>query len=628
MSEEMEHISELQKRLYARNPENIPKRKYGILRPLKQDVSSTWGKTEIEDKELKKKSGIVGVKRFFIISFLFFLIASGILFFSIFKGAVILSSKNVDLVIAGNTFVSGGEELTLQVEVVNKNATDLLNSVLILHYPRGAVDTIEGDVSMVERKIGTIGGGKNKIEIFSVVLHGEQGSVRPIKAELQYSLEGSSSVFKKESEFSVLINSNPLSLTLDAPQNVSPNQPITMILRSRFTGEQILPNVRVRVDYPNGFVFQSAIPEPVSGNNIWTLGDLQNGEEKVVAIRGRIIGQQGDEKAFRISVGTPETDLENRISVTYNSAIHTVTLAQPFIASDIFVNQETTDVVAVPIGEKVIGNISWANMSGQRINNPSFVLTLSGDSINYSSAIAESGYFDSSKRTLVWNSQSNQSLSSIEAGQRGQLNFSFDSIANKAVDDSVLSLSVSGILTEQGFAEEKISLIDEIKVRYSAHLQFASQALYSTGLLKNTGPFPPKVNQETTYSIVWTARPSENALSEYQVSAVLPQGVEWKGIHLPQSERIFYNSDSRTVVWDLGVLPKTSAIQQSRSVTFQVQVKPTTEQVGSELNLLGLTNISAHDTAANVTIRTTRPELTTRLASDPAFVFGHEKVLP
>lgn len=628
MTEEMDHIAELQKRLYARNPDSIPKRKFGILRPLKQNVSSVWGKTEIEERDIDRKSGIVGIRRFFFFCLLFFLLALGGLLFSVFRGAIVLSSKNVDLIIAGNTFIPGGEELPLQVEIVNKNASDLLNAVLIVNYPKGAVDSAEGDTTRVERQLGTIPGGRNRIEKFAVVLHGEQGSVRPITAQLQYNLDGSSSLFQKEADFSVLINANPLTLSVDAPRTIAADQPLTLTLRSRFEGERLLPNVRVRIDYPNGFVFQAAVPEPVSGNNIWTLGDLQTGQEKVIAVRGRLVGQYGDDKAFRISVGTPESELENRISVTYNSTIHTVALTQPFIASTISINGESSDVIAVPIGDKVNGTINWENTSGKRITNPIFTLTLSGDSVNYGTATAESGYFDSATRSLVWNAQSSPSFVVLEPGARGQLSFSFEPNTARSALDSTLSLSVKGTYPDEGYREESIAAIDETKVRYSAHVQFAAQSLYSAGNIKNTGPFPPKANQETTYSIVWTARPSQNTLSEYQVSAVLPQGVVWNGVHSPQSERLLYNPETRMVLWDLGVLPKTSAIPQSRTVTFQVQVKPTNEQVGLELPLLGITTINALDTTANVPIRATRSELSTRLASDPAFVPGHEKVLP
>ncbi len=628
MAEEMDHISDLQKRLYTRDPDNVPKRRFGILRPVKQNVNSAWGKTEVEDINITRKSGLRGIKRFFVFSLIFFILALGALAFSVFRGAVTLSSKNVDLEIAGNTFVSGGEELPIKIEVLNKNSADLLNVVLVLNYPRGAVDMEEGDTVRVERKLGVIPGGKGRAENFSVVLHGEQGMLHNIKAVLTYNLDGSSAVFQKESSFDVLINASPIELTFDAPVAISPDQTFTMTLRNRFMGENLLPNVRVRVDYPNGFIYQSSVPAPISGDNIWTLGDLQSGNEQVVYIRGRIVGQIGDEKSFRVYVGTPENEIDNKIDLTYSSTIHTLQLSRPFIASNIFVNGESEDVVAVPIGQNVNGSISWENASGERITDAVFELLVEGEGADFSRFNASSGYFDRPSRTVFWNSQSNPALSVVQPGQRGQLSFNFPMLQNSNLSDIKLTLSIRGVFPDRGYTEERISSIDEISIRHASHIQFASQAFYSIGPIQNMGPFPPKAGEDTTYTITWTARPSENALSNYVVTANLPEGVVWKNIYTPQSERLSYNPESRTILWDAGSMPKIGNTSYSKSVTFQVQIRPTTEMIDSEVPLLGRANINAHDVSANVPITASRSDLTTRLSSDPAYTPGKEKVLP
>src|SRR5690242_1509056 len=102
MPEDIDHIEELQKRLYARDPNNIPKQKYGILRPIKENVTSTWGTKEVPKEKGPHRPNVSGYRRFFIFSLFFFLIAAGIAVFSVYKGAVTLSSKNVDLTILGN----------------------------------------------------------------------------------------------------------------------------------------------------------------------------------------------------------------------------------------------------------------------------------------------------------------------------------------------------------------------------------------------------------------------------------------------------------------------------------------------------------------------------------------------
>lgn len=628
MANQIDHIAELQKRLYARDPESVPKRKFGILRPLKQNVTSTWGETELEHNRPIRRTTVSGYKRFFIFSIIFFLVAFAALAFSVYRGALTLSSKNVDLVVLGSSFVAGGEELPIQVEIVNKNSTALNNATLTVDYPKGATDVAGSDIVHIEKNLGTVESGKTKSEEFSVILYGEQGTDRLITARLSYTLAGSSSTFQKEKIFSVKISSSPLTLTLDAPAALASNQPFTLTLRNLFTGDNLLSNVLARVEYPNGFVYQSSTPAPLSGNNVWALGDLQKGAEQTISIKGKLIGEEGDEKAFRVYVGTPESVTDSRIAVVYNSALHTLTLAEPFIASELFINGESTDIVAVPVGSPVIGMVSWTNTSGTRVSNPTFSLILSGESIDTSSVRADSGYFDPLSRTLTWNAQSNSILNTIEPGQTGQLSFSFATLAARASSDALLALSIGGTFPERNYTEQHITNIDDATIRFASHVQFAAQAFYSVGLIKNTGPFPPKANQETTYTIMWTVRPSENALSGYRASAVLPVNAVWSGLVSPQAEPVVYNAETRTITWDVGMVPRATATPQSRSVSFQVHIRPTAEQVGLELPLLEQTVVTATDTVANVPVTLTKPALSTRLDSDPAYSPGKEKVLP
>ena len=162
MPGEIDHIKELQNRLYTRDPDNIPKKKFGILRPVKQNVDSTWGDKNIPKDRGPQKVSVRGYKRFFLFSFLFFAIGLGLAAFSVFRGAVTLSSKNVDVVILGNSFVDGGEVLPIQVEIANRNSSDLINAELTLEYPKGATDSSGSEVARVTELLGTIGSGKTR----------------------------------------------------------------------------------------------------------------------------------------------------------------------------------------------------------------------------------------------------------------------------------------------------------------------------------------------------------------------------------------------------------------------------------------------------------------------------------
>ncbi|MEO5646639.1 MAG: hypothetical protein ABIO57_00195 [Candidatus Paceibacterota bacterium] len=627
MPEEIDHIAELEKRLYARDPENVPQRKFGILRPERQNVVSTWGQTALPPEKVVHKSRVTGYRRFFIFSLFFFLIALGTAAYSIYKGSLTLSSKNVAVSILGNTFVAAGDPLPLQVEIANSNSAALLDTKLVLDYQKGVNDGSGNDMAHIEQAVGSVEAGQTKSQAFSVVLYGQQGSSQTITATLSYQLKNSTAIFQKQTTFSVLISSSPLALSIDGPVAIAANQQFELTLHNKFNSNTPLQNVITRVEYPNGFVFGSAVPAPKGGNNVWLLGDLKNGADNTIVIKGKLIGQENEQKSFRVYVGTPATATDTSISTIYNSALQTITLANPFISAQMNINGQKTDTVAIPVGDPVGGVISWTNNSTSTITNPTFTISLDGTSIDPTTITAVNGYYNDADNTITWTGDSNKDLASITPGQTGQLAFGF-STKSTDTSDINLHLSVQGTFPDNNYQQQHIDNIDSKTIKFSGHIQFASQAFYSVGPFKNTGPFPSRAAQTTTYTITWTARPSENPITNITASAILPPGVTWLGAISPTASQVNYNTETRTITWSAGVLPKASNISQIKTVSFQISVRPTKEQVGQILQLLGATTIVGTDGTVNVPLTVTRPVLTTGLSSDPQYRQGKDRVLP
>ncbi len=627
MPEPIDHIEELQKRLYSRDPDNVPKRKFGILHPTRQSTQSTWGDVKLPVDKTVQHLSASRYKRFFVFALLFFLLGLAVALFAYYRGAITLSSKNVELTILGNSFVAGGEELPIQIEIANKNSADLTNAELVINYPKGATDETGSDVVRIERELGTIASGKTKSEEFIAVLYGEQGISRTITATLTYELEGSSASFRKENSFSVMISSSPVGLTVDVPTAVVSGQPFTLTLRNSFTGDKLLPNVVARVEYPNGFIFGSATPSPTANNNSWALGDMQKGDEQTITITGKIVGEINDEKAFRIYVGTPETETSSKIAVAYNSALATLRLTSPFMNGTIVVDGRTDDIIALPIGSEVRGSVKWTNTSGYTITDPTITLALAGDSIDTDSISSSNSYYDPLERMLIWTPDSQRTLASIAPDATGEFPFAFKTKAVSGSRDITLGLSLKGVIAALGNTEQSIATIDQKVVRFASSIQFAAQSLYSIGPIKNVGPYPPKADAETSYTITWTMLPSDNPLRAITAAAVLPTGINWTGVIVPSTEQISYNPDTRTVTWNVGSLPKATSIPRSKTVSFQVKAKPTKTQVGTPLDLLGETSITATDTITDTTLTSTRPALTTRFDTDPVYTEGKDRVV-
>lgn len=624
MSEEkIDHIADLEKRLYARDPDSVPKRTFGILRPIKNKVASSWGEPNLPYDSIEKKHTKSGFKRLFFISFLFFILALGVAVFSYVKGGAVLSSKNVEMTILGNSFASGGEKLPIQIDITNKNSTELLDTKITISFPKGSPKENEESIFRDLIEVGTIPSGKTKTQSYEVVLYGEQGTVRNITASLEYRLAGSVTSFVKETVFPVTISSSPIALSVDAPSSIVSNQPFNINIRTVFTGDSLLDDAVVYLEYPNGYILDSSDPVVTNGASTWALGDMIKGTEKVISIRGRLLGEEQDEKAFHVYVGSKAGPDDPRIGVSYNSALHIVSIQEPFLSGSISVADKDTETIAIPTGSNINGKISFKNNSPLTITNPTFTLFIDGD-IDVASIDAKNAFYDEINKSIVWNSSTGLNPT-IFSGETGSLDFGF---APKSSREIKLALSLSGVLPERDFLESSISNIDQKILRFASRLQFASASLYSIGPIKNTGPFPPKVGQETSYTILWTIKPSENPLSSVSASATLPAGVMWTGSVYPSGELISYNPDTKVVSWNIGSMQKATSSAISKSAAFQVKVRPQKTDIGNSVDLLGITTINATDTVANSPISTTRPSVSTYLSTDPAYSVGKEKVLP
>ena len=138
-------------------------------------VDKEWNREELEKemKEIKEKKPRTPVlKKFFVVSFVFFLIATLYSLYMFFGENILVSNEKININVLGNAFVSGGEDLNLLVEITNKNNVDLSAVNLIVEYPNGAGDDISDVTRLPNQEIGTIKSGetinKNVKSVFMV----------------------------------------------------------------------------------------------------------------------------------------------------------------------------------------------------------------------------------------------------------------------------------------------------------------------------------------------------------------------------------------------------------------------------------------------------------------------------
>lgn len=618
-------IEDIKRRLYDRDDSVTHRHREGVLHPINHQVDFSWKGDPIENEKLEdlkiKKPKTSIFKKFFIFSIIFLLIAVGYAIYNFSSNDVAVSNEKIDINVLGNGFVKGGEELPLQIEIVNRNSVDLELVDLIVTYPKGASDDLSNLVRVPREKIGTIKAGGSATKEINVTLYGEEKSTKNINISIEYNPAGSNSISTKEIEYPVTISTAPLSLIVNSPSTVSANQAFKLdILASLNT---VLPNDKIilKVDYPNNFVFKNATPAPSIGNSVWDLSLVSLTNPIKIEINGEMLGQENDKQSFHMYVGSVNPNSPTEIDVTYNSYLQTVEIVKPFLEASILVNglESNSNEVATPSGEQISIEIPWANNLPAKISDVEIVANISGNALNRGGIKTSNGFYNSANSQIVWNKNTVERLAVVDPGESGTVSFSVKPISligmyGKVKDPQiVVDVSIKGRQPNYGTSLEDINSFLKKTIRITTDFQIVSSAYYSAGFI------PPKAEGETRYKITWTLSNSINNVNQAEARSALPIYVSFVGPISGQNEKISYNEVTRDIVWDIGTVYPTSGVNSEREVSFIVSLRPSLSQVGSAPQLMKTLYLTGKDEFTGGSIRFSANPISTLLYNDSTF---------
>lgn len=635
--DKLNRIEELKSKLFSKNFKQKIEHRDSFTHGKQNDVPEVWddaGGSRVGDSNSAQDGFFMKTslfKKFFIFSVVFLFLSLGYASYMFFAGGNTVSNNNIDISITGNNFTAGGDELPLVVGITNRNnsALDLVD--LIMEYPKTSTTSEENSGAGTERlrqSLGTIPAGAVRNENIKVVLFGEQGSVRLLKFSLEYRVEGSNGIFIKTKNYEVTINSTPLNLSVEAPSTISPNQSITLDVKATLNATQPASKILLKLDYPVGFKFESATPAPSFGNNLWSLGDLAPGAERNVSIKGRMLDVfDGEEKIFHVSSGSQAKGDKSSIDVVFNSLSHTVAIKKPFIEAQLFVNgvyqREFSTNAKVPVNAE----IRWTNNLDTKVNDLVIRAKISGNAVDRKTISAQQGFYNSSIDTIIWDKNSKNGFDEVNPGDSGSVSFAVTPLAlfpttGEMISDPLINvdISISGKQLVSGYSTTDLNNTDTSVIKIISDVGLATKVLYYSGAFVNTGSIPPKAEKETSYTVVWSLSNTANNVSKAVVRSTLPSWVKFKGPFSPNTEDLTYNSSTREIVWNVGKIPKGTAITTAgKTVSFQILFTPSLSQVRTIPVLINDAVLTGHDDFANVDIRVNKPSLRTQLDNDPQF---------
>lgn len=637
MSKNKSGIEEIRKRLYKRGDEWLSSKKRRKLSTIDYDTKSQWAKQKEKPifKEKRPKSRSM-LSILLIISLVFFIISIAISSYFIFGGSNVVSSQNIDISIEGPVSVSGGEELSLQIAITNKNNVAIKLADLLIEYPDGtrSASDISKPLPRYRETIGTLDPGETAQKVVKAILLGSEDTQQNIKATIEYRIDGSNAIFFTEKMYEVTLVSAPLSLSVTNVGEITSGQEVEFDVVVTSNSNTIIQDTLLSVEYPFGFKFISAVPEPAFTDSVWDLGDIQPESERKVKLRGIIMGENEDERVFRFSSGVQDENDEKQISVAFATTLKSIVIKKSFIEVDLALNGNESSEYVSGLGDNIRADITWTNNMPVSISDVEIEIKFSGASLNKLSISSEKGFYNSSTNTLTFSRETNSDLASLNPGELGRAKFSFASLGQSSGSvfenpEILLDIDVKAKRVSESQVSQTIDSSISRTIKLESDLLLIPRSVYSTGPFTNTGPIPPKVEKETTYTIIWTITNSSNIVDNTVVTATLPSYVRWTGKTSPTNEKISFNPVGGKIDWDVGSIKPKADVSSTgqREVAFQVALLPSLSHIGDMPILVNEQTITGTDRFSETELNVTKKELTTRLFTDPDFLTEEARVV-
>lgn len=542
----------------------------------------------------------------------------------------IFSEENVILALTGPAEIKSAESVEFDFQYTNDNWMDVKQAVVVFEYPDSfrpdAMAGLDVKKSRAEYSIGDILSQTKGTVTLSGKFFGTRNDQTKIYATLRYSPSAFSSFYEKRVEHGVALVSAPLLFEINAPFELASDQEIQYEVRYRNLGESTTSNLRVRLEYPTEFTFIEAEPKP-EGGNLWDVGALAPQEEGRIFVKGRLIGGYDEQKLVQGGIGIVQGD-GTFLAYTENSR-KTKMVASPFA---IYQTVNGSADASVNPGETLRYEIEYRNEGNVGIRDAIISMSLDSPYLDFKTlqfgGAGFKGAYNQSQKIIFWKASDMPALRRVEPGQSGKVSFSvkvfsdlgkrFPQVRNPIIQ-SVAKIDSPDIPSLLGVT--KIIASTTLSMKVNSQVTNSFEGWYYDATIPNTGPIPPIVGQETTYTFRLSFSNSLNEVKDARVSIMLPSGIRHTGKKGPDSESMTYNERTNELVWNIG----TFAPESTRELLFQVGVTPSISDAGAKVLLVSRAVFTGKDSFTKKDIRIDAGERDNEVASDTqAFVLGSQ----
>lgn len=515
------------------------------------------------------------------------------------------SKEILKLEILGPETTDFAKDFEYTVKYKNNGNVRLEEARLIFEYPTHSI-TEDGKPLLQEISLEDIYPGDEKTISFKAKLIGSEEELFTAKASLSYRPKDLKARYERNTTFTTQIKSIPLTFEfVDLPSKIEPEKDFTFGINYFSNLNYPLTDLRIRVEYPNGFEFVKAIPKALEKVEwaIPVLNKLQGGR---IEITGRLSGNVGEVKNFKASLNLYQEGEIIKLKETGETE-GVVEIIKP----SIYLRQEINknpQYAALP-GDLLHYEIYFKNIGEEDLNNLSLTNKLEGDAFDFQTIKCDLGVCQPGDNLVFFDWKKNPKLQYLAPMEEGKIDFWI-----KLKDD--LGNVKNPTLKNKVFISQ---LEQEFETRIGSKLEIVQKGYFQDEVFGNSG-IPPTVGQNTTYTIIWEVKNYYSDVKNVKVKATLPNEVALTGKIFPEdaASKFAFDSQSREIVWSVGDLARGSGLEgNSLSIAFQVAFVPSESQRGQTPDIIREAEISGEDSWTETILETTSPAINTTLPDDP-----------
>lgn len=539
--------------------------------------------------------------------------------YSIYSG-----SKNLDLIlefsVPDDIFI--GQPFEAKFSASNAADKIITNPKLVLVLPQGlSLVGKPADQRVEEEDLADMAPGDIFQRTIRLIASENGEGVKKLETRLEYSTPATLTArFAISKSANLALREPAMSLVINAPQKVVSGELFETEIKYQNISKEEIKNAALTLAYPQNFELADSTLQPDKGNNYWKVNNLQPGEEGSFKIRGRA---RGAANLFFNITGTLSAEVGGQ-SYNFNKRGADISITASPLSLDISLQQGNSYVAR--LGDKLKYILTYRNNADFAFQNANISVNLSGEMFDFSS-INTNGSFNSLTNTITWLAANTPALANIPTGAEQTVTFEVklkNSYPIRRLSDKNFALKARGQIESPtvapGAAVEKTLTVAELQNKVGGLIKIDARAYFSepTADIKNSGPFPPLVNQPTQYTVHWLITNYATDIGNIEISSFLQGNTRFTGQAKSNLDVLpEHNPATGEVSWLIKNLPATKGIvSQPAEAIFQIEVTPAITDLNSSIIFLGQTKIKAYDSFTGLELAAEDMPLSTDLQDD------------